>query len=243
MDVIRTYVTGAFAGVAQTPAAVEQQQELITNMEEKVRDLVAEGKGAEEALGITIAEAGDLSVLASEFPSVGSVPPVPQTVEVRIALRTLLVRVGAVTAALMALALWMAGASATEGIRMTAFLLVVAAVVAAAWRVWSSLTAYRLDPDAVAEVLKPTDRSLTRPVLIWLGACFALAFVNLTTYHGFWAWVGWCVAFVLPVETALELAFARLGVAAVEPLKPEARDSGGGLLPTVDGSGGVASAA
>ncbi|MDO9173808.1 MAG: hypothetical protein Q7V62_03320 [Actinomycetota bacterium] len=242
MDVIRTYVTGAFAGVAQTPAAVEQQAELIANMEEKVRDLVAEGKGAEEALGITIAEAGDLSVLASEFPSADSMPPVPSTVEVRIALRTLLVRVGAVTVALMALSLWMAWASANAGIRKAAFLLVVATVVAAAWRAWSALTEYRLDPDAVAEVLRPTARSLVRPVALWLGACVGLAFVNNSVYYGFWAWVGWCVAFVLPVETALELLFTRLGVAAVEPVKPTVADVGGGMLPMVSGSGGAASA-
>lgn len=230
MDVIRTYVTGAFAGVAQTPAALEQQAELIANMEEKVRDLIAEGKGAEEALGITIAEAGDLSALASEFPSADSVPPVPLTIEVRIALRTLLIRVGAVTVALMALALWAAVVGMDMGITARSFFMVVLAVGAAAWRVWTALAEYRANPDATAEVLRPGLKSLGRPIALWLGACAALLVVNEQLRFGFWAWVGWCVVFVVPVEAALELLFTKLGVAAVEPVKPDAQRVGDGVL-------------
>jgi hypothetical protein len=237
MDVIRTYVTGAFAGVAQTPAALEQQAELIANMEEKVRDLVAEGKGDQEALGITIAEAGDLSALASEFPSADSMPPVPLTIEVRVALRTLLVRVGAVTVALMALVLWTVFISATGDVRASALLLCLLAVGAAGWRIWSALAEYRSDPDALAEVPRPGVRSLGRPVLVWFALCFVVLLANMAADYGLWAWVGWCVAFVVPVEAALEVYLTRSGAVAAQPER-----TAQGAIP-VAGAGGVASAA
>jgi hypothetical protein len=242
MDVIRTYVTGAFAGVAQTPAAVEQQAELIANMEEKVRDLVAEGKGAEEALGVTIAEAGDLSVLAGEFPSADSVPPAPPMAEVRIALRTLLLRVGAVTVALMALSLWAALVGATGGIRSLPLLLVAVAVGAAAWRAWTAIAEYRTDPDAVAEVPLHGVSSLAKPIAVWVATCVLLLVINEAVRYGFWAWIGGCVAFVLPVERTLELVLTRLGVVAAEPGRPDVQDSGDGALPAVTGSGVVPAA-
>jgi hypothetical protein len=239
MDVIRTYVTGAFAGVAQTPAALEQQAELIANMEEKVRDLVAEGKGDQEALGITIAEAGDLSALASEFPSADSVPPVPLTIEVRIALRTLLVRMGAVTVALMALILWTVFVLATADVRASALLLSLLAVGAAGWRIWSALAEYGADPDALAEVPRPDARSLGRPVLVWFATCFVILLANMAADYGFWAWVGWCVAFVVPVEAVLEVYLTRSGAVAAQPERVAAAE---GAIP-VAGTGGAASTA
>jgi hypothetical protein len=219
MDVIRTYVKGAFSEVAQTPEAVEQQQELITNMEEKVRDLVAEGKGEQEALGITIAEAGDLTVLASEFPPAEPLVAGPRTVEVRVAQRTALSRVGGVLAALVALLLMAGLVAASHGFEGAAFLFVVAAAVAAVWRVWIALRDYRADPDAVGDIVPGDLKPLRKAVLWWVAVCFAATVLNIAVEPstGVWLWVVWGASVVLPAEEAAAWLLVKLDIVTVEP--------------------------
>jgi hypothetical protein len=222
MDVIRTYVRGAFAGVAQTPEALEQQQELITNMEEKVRDLVADGKGEQEALGITIAEAGDLTVLAAEFPPAESGPLAPPTASIRGAERLMLARVGAVFAALIALLLMTALVGSAEGLRGSAFLLVCAATVAGVWRLWSALREYRANPATVETVVIGDMKPLFNAVLKWVGICVAAVVFNaVTESSGFWAWIVWAAGAILPAEAAIALLLVKYGIVTVEPAEPK----------------------
>lgn len=67
MEAIECYVRGAFQGVPETPEALEQQEELVANMTAKVADLMSDGRGEEEAVGLAIASMGDLASLVSEF--------------------------------------------------------------------------------------------------------------------------------------------------------------------------------
>jgi hypothetical protein len=232
MDVIRTYVRGAFAGVAQTPEALEQQQELITNMEEKVRDLVAEGKGEQEALGITIAEAGDLTVLASEFPTAESVAAAPPTAKIRLSQRALLARIGGVFTALVAMLLVGAFAGAVSQIDGAAFLLVVLSVALGVWRVLVALRDFRSEPDAEGEVPLGEWRPSRDALLQWVGICALAGVVNAAMGVEFFAWVVWAAAMVLPAEALLRTLLVHYGVVTIPPAEPKPATAETTVCPT-----------
>lgn len=218
MDVIRTYVKGAFAGVAQTPEAVEQQQELITNMEEKVADLVAEGKGEQEALGITIAEAGDLSALASEFPPAEPFVYTPPTVDVRASQLRLLSRIGGVIFAMTALLLLSALVGNSDRLDSRAFLLIIVATAVGVWRIWQALFEYRGDPDRIDTVPLVDNKPVWIELLRYVGVCFAAAALNAALGGtGYWAWVLWMAALALPADVVLRRVLVHLRIVTIEP--------------------------
>jgi hypothetical protein len=217
MDVIRTYVKGAFSGVAQTPEALEQQQELITNMQEKVRDLVAEGKGEQEALGITIAEAGDLTILAAEFPPAEAFVAGPRTVQIRLAEHALLSRIGGVFSALVALVLLTAFVGSASAVRGGAFLIIIGATGVGVWRVWAALRDHRTaSVDAVGEFLIDDFKPLGTAILQWVAVCAVAGILNISLGSiGMWAWAVWAAALALPAEALVSLLLVRLGVVSV----------------------------
>lgn len=221
MDAIRTYVKGAFAGVAQTPAAIEQQQELIANMEEKLRDLVESGKSETEALGITLAEAGDLTELASEFPTLEEFASKPPTAQVRVAEKRLLERIAGVGLAAALLAGFGGFIGAVRGVDSSAFLLLFGALCVGAWRVWKSLGEYAAaDTSETAEVLVREPHKIRDAWLKWGGIWFASFVLNVSAGMGggFWAWIAWAVAIVLPAEAMASWLLVRNKIVTVERL-------------------------
>jgi len=64
---IREYMDELFEETTPTKKAVELKEEMIQNLSEKYRDLVAEGKTEEAALNITMAGIGDISTLLAEL--------------------------------------------------------------------------------------------------------------------------------------------------------------------------------
>jgi hypothetical protein len=70
METIRTYLDNLFA--AYTPSARMQalKEELQGNMEEKYRELKAQGRTENEAIGIVIAEFGSIDELAAELEAI-----------------------------------------------------------------------------------------------------------------------------------------------------------------------------
>ena len=65
-DAITYFVRGAFADAPKTPQMLEQQQELIADLNERVADLITEGHSEHEAAGLAIASVGDLSILVTD---------------------------------------------------------------------------------------------------------------------------------------------------------------------------------
>jgi len=66
-DKIRLYVDDLFAETTPTRTSAELKEEMIQNLNEKYRDLTAEGKTPEAAYNITIAGIGDISALLAEL--------------------------------------------------------------------------------------------------------------------------------------------------------------------------------
>ncbi|MDP3442245.1 MAG: permease prefix domain 1-containing protein [Ignavibacteria bacterium] len=64
---IRQYITRAFEDVPKTKKSVEMQEELISNLNEKYNDQLAQGKSEEEAYNTVIAGIGDLSELTESL--------------------------------------------------------------------------------------------------------------------------------------------------------------------------------
>jgi hypothetical protein len=183
--------------------------------------LVAEGKGEEEALGITIAEAGDLTVLASEFPSLEFVAAAPPTAEVRVAERRLLERIIGVGLATALLAGFGGFIGAQRSIDSLAFLLLFGALCVGAWRVWTSLAEFATaDAAETAEVLIWEPHKIRDAWLKWGAVLFASFFLNVSAGMGggFWAWIAWAVAIVWPVEAMASWLLVRNKVVTVERL-------------------------
>lgn len=65
-DAITYFVRGAFADAPKSPQMLEQQQELIADLNERVADLMSEGHSEHEAAGLAIASVGDLSILVTD---------------------------------------------------------------------------------------------------------------------------------------------------------------------------------
>jgi len=64
---LRKYVDGLFDGTAPTKKAVELKEEMIQNLEDKYKDLMAEGKTPEAAFNVAVAGIGDVSTLLKEI--------------------------------------------------------------------------------------------------------------------------------------------------------------------------------
>lgn len=64
MDTIRNYLENMFLALPQTPEVLRAKEELYTMMEDKYLELKASGKTENEAIGIVIAEFGNLEELA-----------------------------------------------------------------------------------------------------------------------------------------------------------------------------------
>ena len=66
-DKLRWYVEGLFEETPPTKKAVELKEEMIQNLQDKYRDLIAEGKTPEAAYNIVVAGIGDVGVLLREL--------------------------------------------------------------------------------------------------------------------------------------------------------------------------------
>ena len=66
-DALRRYIDVLFEGATPTKKAVELKEEMIQNLEDKYRDLVAGGKTPEAAFNIAVAGVGDISTLLEEL--------------------------------------------------------------------------------------------------------------------------------------------------------------------------------
>ena len=75
-DRIRRYVDELFAGTHVSRRSVELKEEMIQNLNEKVSDLLAEGKTPEAAFNIAIAGIGDVSVLIRELEKDAALPEI-----------------------------------------------------------------------------------------------------------------------------------------------------------------------
>jgi len=66
-DKLRRYVESLFEDTAPTKKAVELKEEMLQNLEDKYRDLLAEGKTPEAAFNIAVAGIGDVSALLRQL--------------------------------------------------------------------------------------------------------------------------------------------------------------------------------
>ena len=66
-DKLRRYIESLFEETAPTRRAIELKEEMIQNLEDKYRDLLAEGKTPEAAFNIAVAGIGDVSALLREL--------------------------------------------------------------------------------------------------------------------------------------------------------------------------------
>lgn len=67
MDVILSYLDNMFLTMPKTPEVQRAKEELLSMMEDKYNELIAEGKKENEAIGIVISEFGDISELMEEL--------------------------------------------------------------------------------------------------------------------------------------------------------------------------------
>ncbi|MCL2588455.1 MAG: permease prefix domain 1-containing protein [Oscillospiraceae bacterium] len=66
-DKLRRYIEGIFEDTTPTRKAIELKEEMLQNVEDKYRDLLAEGKTPEAAFNIAVAGIGDVSVLLRQL--------------------------------------------------------------------------------------------------------------------------------------------------------------------------------
>ncbi len=67
MDTIRSYLDNLFAGLPRTERVRQLRIELLSNMEEHYRELKAQGKTENEAVGIVISQFGNIDELLTEL--------------------------------------------------------------------------------------------------------------------------------------------------------------------------------
>lgn len=67
MDTIRTYLENIFQSLPKSDEIMQLKKELLVNMEEKYEELKASGKTENEAIGIVIAEFGNIDEIVSEM--------------------------------------------------------------------------------------------------------------------------------------------------------------------------------
>jgi hypothetical protein len=228
MEAIKYYVKGAFVGIAETPAVLEQQEELIADLTAKVADLVGDGRSEDEALGMAIASMGDLSNLVREFateePEAPAAPaePVVPTAEAytgRLQLHvTVICAVGAI-GILFVLSLLAAYSHSMDG--SAAMWDIMLGLVGVAWA-GTALYRFHQDPDAVGTVVLAGDKRLRNALMLWAGVC-AFAFVAnaVTESDGFWAWTVWIGAAAWPASIYLERRLLQAGKFVYPRATPE----------------------
>ena len=202
MEAIKYYVKGAFVGVAETPAVLEQQEELIADLTAKVADLVADGRPEDEALGMAIASMGDLSGLVKEFATdevAPAVPPAPATTEVyaaRLRLHVVALAAGGAVAALFVLSVLAAFAGTASGATVAVDLLLT--LTAVGW-IGFELWRFHQAPDAI-ETVEVVATGMRTRILQWVAVCvFALVF-NAIAGREFFAWTVWVGAAAWPAS-------------------------------------------
>ncbi|PKQ19844.1 MAG: hypothetical protein CVT66_07925 [Actinobacteria bacterium HGW-Actinobacteria-6] len=216
MEAIKYYVKGAFQGAAETPETLEQQEELIADLTAKVADLVAEGRSADEALGIAIASLGDLSELVAEFAPAGgasAVQPVP-TAHVQAARLDFHVTLAAIGLDAAFMLFCTVLGAITHTIEPGAGLVLFALLGATAWWIRTAYAAYMADPDTAEMrelVYKPR---IMKALGLWAGACFVAMVMNMATGTDFWFWPVWVAATVLPIRVLVERWVTRRGMFA-----------------------------
>ena len=219
MEAIKYYVKGAFVGIAETPAVLEQQEELISDLTAKVADLVADGRTEEEALGMAIASMGDLSGLVREFATdddaaATAAGPVEQvrTVEVysaRLRLHVVAISVGLSIGALFVLSIMGAVGGGFNG--ASAIWDLFLGVLGLVW-VGDTVRRFHEDPTAVGEVEAGGRAPLQRALLQWVGVCAGAVFLNAVLQaDGFWAWTVWIAAVAWPLSFYLEQRMVAAG--------------------------------
>jgi hypothetical protein len=211
MEAIKYYVKGAFVGVAETPDALEQQEELIADLTAKVADLVADGRPEDEALGMAIASMGDLSALVREFAAEEPVAPPPAevvvvpTVEVyasRLRLHTVALSAGGAVAVLFVLSVLAAvgGTIAADAAVMDLLLGVLALV----W-IGYTLRAFHRAPDEIATLELGAPGRLRKAVVQWAAVCAIAIVLNVVLgSEDFWAWTVWVATAAWPASVIVE---------------------------------------
>ena len=66
-DKLRRYIEGLFEETRPTRKAIELREEMVQNLEDKYKDLLAEGKTPEAAFNIAVAGIGDVSSLLRQL--------------------------------------------------------------------------------------------------------------------------------------------------------------------------------
>ena len=232
MEAIKYYVKGAFVGVPETPAALEQQEELISDLTAKVADLVSQGHSEEESLGMAIASMGDLSALVHEFTPDEPAPTVPTPAEKpapvvtahevyarRLQLHSVAVGVLGAGATLLVLALMAGGTSALGG---PAALCVLALLGVGVFWLGSTVRRFHEAPDEVATIEVSAKRQIRSAILRWVAVCAGAFLFNLVfEAQGFWAWTIWIAATAWPISVYASIKFVERGDFVFAPA-PEA---------------------
>lgn len=216
MEAIKYYVKGAFVGIAETPAVVEQQEELISDLTAKVADLVADGRSEEEALGMAIASMGDLSGLVKEFateePAVAAavaepaVPVAPPAVFVeaytaRLRLHVVAISVGLSIGTLFVLTVLGVSTGAVNSAAAAADMLL--GIAGLAWIAYA-LREMHSKPSLVEDVELLHSANLRKPLLQWAGVCVFALLANAIINGDFWAWTVWVGATAWPLSFYVE---------------------------------------
>lgn len=221
MDAIRTYVQGAFAGVPESPEAIEQQEELVANLSDKVADLVAQGSSEEEALGVALASLGGLDALVQEFQPAEAAPSRPKPVEVnasRLALHASIAASAVVAVLLLMLSLLALSMHSFEkGHALLGAFALAPLAVWVAFELWRA----RAMPTEARSFDVGSNRRLAGALLVWLGLC-ALAFVAnmFESRLGFWAWIVWGVSAAIPLHAVIERLLVGRGLLLAKTTVP-----------------------
>lgn len=75
MNTIRDYIESLFLNIPESGKKTQLKTDLLANMEDRYDELIEEGKGEHEAIGITITEFGSLDELLEELGMVQSEEP------------------------------------------------------------------------------------------------------------------------------------------------------------------------
>lgn len=67
MNTIQNYIESLFVGIPDSEKKMQIQNDLLANMEDRYNELIQEGKGEHEAIGITITEFGSIDELLDEL--------------------------------------------------------------------------------------------------------------------------------------------------------------------------------
>ena len=81
METIRSYIDNMFANLPRTQKVAALRLELLSNMEERYRELKAQGKSENEAIGMVISEFGDIDELLTELDIQRDANPLPEATE------------------------------------------------------------------------------------------------------------------------------------------------------------------